>query len=151
MAYGIPAGWPWAMSHAEVLEVVPINSVLRRPPHIIPLRSVVEIREAKSVEQLWLTGYGSKNSAISRPTWVYVDSFAALLLAERRDVVEARRPLPLRPSLDIGRKRAYVCRRSCPSLKLRTVRYALAKLREMGVVDVLVDPLNHGRRVYCAK
>ena len=81
------------MSHAEVLEVVPINSVLRRPSHIIPLRSVVEIREAKSVEELWFTSYGSKNSAISRPTWVYVDSFAALLLAERRDVVEAHTPL----------------------------------------------------------
>jgi len=36
-------------------------------------------------------------------------------------------------------------------LKLRTVRYALAKLREMGAVDVLVDPLNPRRRVYCAK
>jgi len=60
MAYGMPAGWPWAMSHAEVLEVVPINSVLRRPLHTIPFRSVVEIREAKSVEQLWLTSDGSE-------------------------------------------------------------------------------------------
>jgi len=96
-AYAMSAGGPRVMLQAEVLEIVPVNSTLRRPPHVIPLRSVVEIREAKSVEELWLIGDGSEKLRYKSPTWVYVDSFATLLLAEKGGVAEVHAPLP--PSL----------------------------------------------------
>jgi len=155
-AYAMSAGGPRIMLHAEVLEIMPVNSALRRPPHVIPLRSVAEIGEAKSVEELWLIGDGSEKLRYRLPTWVYVDSFATLLLTEKGSTAEVH--APLLPSLLLVKRilaergpmsAAEVAQVS--GLKLRTVRYALAKLKEMGVVDAFVDPLNPRRCLYYLK
>ncbi len=152
-AYAMSAGGPKIRLDAEVLEVVPVNSALRRLPHVVPLHSAIEIIDAKSVEELVAIGDGVERVRYKSPTRVYVDSFATLVMPARKAAKPIEKSLP--PSALLVKRLLEergaltveeIVRLS--GLKPRTARHALAKLRENGVVQTTVDPTDPRRRLY---
>ncbi|MFN3804173.1 MAG: ATP-NAD kinase [Pyrobaculum sp.] len=151
-AYAMSAGGPKIKLEAPVVEIVPVNSALRRPPYVLPLNSTVEIVDAKSVEELMVIGDGVEKARYVSPTQIYVDSFATLILSLKKaarsteglppSALLVKRLLEERGPLTVEE----VVRLS--GLKPRTARHALQRLRELNMVQAAIDPTNPRRKLY---
>jgi len=152
-AYALSAGGAVISPGAEVVEVVPVNSMLRRPPHVFPAEAEVELREARSRSDILLIGDGAERIK-------YRDSAVVKRVGTARLLVRIQRESPaprLTPSALLVRKileergpLTVLEIVSLTSLSPRTVRHALERLRSSGLVRSVVDPADPRRRVYMA-
>jgi len=154
-AYAYSAGGPVIDLRANVVEVVPVNSALRRPPHLLPIDARVELVDAKSREELVAVADGVLKIRYANPTAVYLDSYATLIIAKRKKAVETA---PLPPSALMVKK---ILEELGPltideivkhsGVKQRTVRHALQRLREAGLVEATADPTDPRKKLYRIK
>jgi len=152
-AYALSAGGAVISPGAEVVEVVPVNSMLRRPPHVFPAEAEVELREARSRSDILLIGDGAERIK-------YRDSAVVKRVGTARLLVRIQRESPaprLTPSALLVRKileergpLTVLEIVSLTGLSPRTVRHALERLRSSGLVRSVVDPADPRRRVYMA-
>jgi len=152
-AYALSAGGAVISPGAAVVEVVPVNSMLRRPPHVFPADAEVELRGARSRSDILLIGDGAERIR-------YRDSAVVKRVGTARLLVRVERESPaprLTPSALLVRKileeRGPLTASeivSLTGLSPRTVRHALERLRSSGLVRSVVDPADPRRRVYMA-
>lgn len=150
-AYALSAGGAVINPRAHVVEVVPVNSALRKPPHVFPSDVVIELRDVKSRSDVYLIGDGVekikyRGVAIVRKVGTArlvtrVQNFqqaaglppSALLV---KKIIEERGPLAASEIAALS------------GLSPRTVRYALERLRKAGLVKSIIDPTDPRRKVY---
>lgn len=152
-AYALAAGGAVVDPRAEVLEVVPVNSALRRPPHIFPSSATLELRDVRSVAEVYVIGDGVERIKCKGSATIRRCGTARLLAR----VGAASKHVKLPPSALLIKK---VLEERGPltaseiaaltGLSIRTARYALERLRRAGLVRSFVDPTDPRRRVYVA-
>jgi NAD+ kinase len=153
-AYALSAGGAViAPGAAQVVEVVPVNSMLRRPPHVFPADAEVELRGARSRSDILLIGDGAERIKYRDSAVVRHAGTAKLLIRAQREGPTPRLPpsaLLLRKILEERGPLTASEIVSLTGLSPRTVRHALERLRSAGLVRSVVDPTDPRRRVYMA-
>jgi NAD+ kinase len=152
-AYALSAGGAVIAPGAGVVEVVPVNSMLRRPPHVFPADAEVELRGARSRSDILLIGDGAERVKYRDSAVVRHAGTAKLLIRVQREGPTPRLPpsaLLLRKILEERGPLTASEIVSLTGLSPRTVRHALERLRSAGLVRSVVDPTDPRRRVYMA-
>ncbi|MEM1637293.1 MAG: MarR family transcriptional regulator [Pyrobaculum sp.] len=154
-AYAYSAGGPRISLEAPVIEVVPVNSAMRRPPVVLPQTATVILTDVRSVEPVWLIGDGAEKLRHRDPTHVYVESYASLILPLRRapsgaaelppSALYVKKVLMERGPLTVEEIA------KATGLKPRTVRHALKRLQAAGLVEASADPTHPKRKLYYPK
>jgi NAD+ kinase len=91
-AYALSAGGPVIHVSAQVVEVVPVNSMLRRPPHVFPADAEVELRGARSRSDILLIGDGAERIKYRDSAVVRHAGTAKLLIRAQREGPTPRLP-----------------------------------------------------------
>jgi NAD+ kinase len=150
-AYALAAGGASIDPRAEVLEVVPLNSALRRPPHIFPSSATLELRNVRSAAEVYVIGDSVERTkyrggavirqcgkarflvkAAAPPAYIKLPPSALLV----KKILDERGPLTVSEVAALT------------GLSPRTARHALERLRRAGLVRAAVDPTDPRRRIY---
>ncbi|ACB40008.1 transcriptional regulator, ArsR family [Pyrobaculum neutrophilum V24Sta] len=152
-AYALSAGGAVVSPRADVLEVVPVNSALRRPPHVFPSDVRIELRDVRSRSDVYLIGDGAEKIRYRGYAAVAKAGTAKLVVRPQRPRAAPRLPPSVQLVKRVVEERGPLTASEVAALtglSPRTVRYALEKLREAGLVRSTVDPTDPRRRIYMA-
>ncbi len=150
-AYALSAGGPIVDVRSRVIVIVPVNSAMGRKPYVIPQESVVEIRDIKSRARPVAIGDGVVEIDAGGSVTIRAGGRAKLLVRERAIPSGAKMPASAQLIRKVLAERGPLTVAEISAvtkLSQRTVRNALKRLREMGLVKAMLDPTDPRRKIY---
>ncbi len=161
-AYAFSAGGPIALLDAEVLIIVPVNSMEPRRRSIVAnSRSKIYIRNISSRVSIEVIADGVERIEVGEEVEIGVGGYINIASAEYRTTVLAKKKLSYEDLKDLPPSAKFVLRviedigevsisdiMELTGLSERTIRYAIALLSSRDLIEKIEDPVNPKRVLY---